>query len=212
MDLSITEPATTLTDYLMAVLAIWFAVNLGRRAAAGSHLRWWSHAFALLAVSSLAGGTFHGFQEALSRGLAVGIWRASLLFAAFSSFATMRAVALQWLGNDRQRLWMRVAALKLTLAAAVITLQPVFLVVIADFGCTMLFAASAGIVGRARSPGAAIALATGIALFVTGAVIQQAHLSPHAAFNHNDLFHAVQILGNACFFLSARFGCLGTRR
>ncbi|NIM69416.1 MAG: hypothetical protein GTN86_02215 [Xanthomonadales bacterium] len=29
-------------------------------------------------------------------------------------------------------------------------------------------------------------------------------LAPHPAFNHNDLFHVIQILGNFMFYLCAR--------
>jgi hypothetical protein len=77
-------------------------------------------------------------------------------------------------------------------------------VVVWDFGATMIFAIVAAAARRERSSRAFRLLASGVGLFAAGAVIQQAGLSPHPAFNHNDLFHVVQILGNACFFLSAR--------
>lgn len=208
---SLTEPATALTDYLMAVLAVCFTVDLGRRAAQRGTTRWWSLAFAFLGASALAGGTFHGFQESLAPRLAQGLWRAGLAAASLTSFATMRAVAMQWLESRRQAVWPGVAAFKLAASLVAGALHPEFVVVLADFGLTTLFALGAGIAGRARNPRAFRALSAGVALFALGALVQQTGLSPRPAFNHNDLFHVIQILGNACFFLSARLALPGNR-
>jgi len=46
--------------------------------------------------------------------------------------------------------------------------------------------------------------AAGLAVSVGGLVIQQGHVSLHPSFNHNDLFHCVQILALLCFFRGAR--------
>ena len=45
--------------------------------------------------------------------------------------------------------------------------------------------------------------AAGLILSVVGLVIQQGHLSIHPSFNHNDLFHCVQIVALCCFFCGA---------
>ncbi len=202
--LTITEPATLLTDYLMAALAVWFALVLGRGISTASHVRWWSLSFVFLATSALTGGSYHGFRDELSSEVAEGLWRVTVATGSLCSFALMRAVALQWLGDGRQGLWKGAAALKLSIALVAGLLRPVFAVVIADLGLTMLFAIGAGVIGRERNTRAFRFLTAGVGLFVAGAVIQQARLSPHPVFNHNDLFHVVQILGNASFFVSAR--------
>jgi hypothetical protein len=46
--------------------------------------------------------------------------------------------------------------------------------------------------------------AAGMILSVIGLAIQQGHLSIHPSFNHNDLFHCVQIVALCCFFWGAR--------
>ncbi len=206
MALTIAEPATTLTDYLMACLAACFAAVLGGRGQGAGHTRWWSRAFAFLAASALAGGTCHGFQGSVPPWVAAGLWRATLAAASLSSYATMRAVALQWLASDRSSFWTRIAVVKLAASLVAGSLRPVFAVVVLDFGLTTPFAACAAIVGRARNPRAFVFLSAGVVLFTAGAMIQQAGLSPHPAFNHNDLSHVLQILGNTCFFLSAWLG------
>ena len=200
------EPATTLTDYLMAALAVVFARHLARAAGVVEHARAWSWAFALLAASALCGGTFHGFRAALAPWAAQALWRLTLALAAGSSFALMRALALQWLGTARRAAWIRVALGKLAIVLAIGLSYPAFSVVVADFGATMLFAAGAGAVGRGRHPRAFLWLTAGVLLFGVGALIQQARLAPHPAFNHNDLFHVIQLLGNTSLFASARSG------
>jgi hypothetical protein len=46
--------------------------------------------------------------------------------------------------------------------------------------------------------------AAGLVVSLGGLVIQQGHLSLHPSFNHNDLFHCVQIVALYCFFRGAR--------
>jgi len=203
---TITEPATLLTDYLMAALAIAFAVILGRRRAAALHARWWSLGFLCLAASALSGGTYHGFHESLPPSVADGLWRGTLVLGSLTSFAVMAAATVQWIAEARHKPWFALAALKLLIAVGVGLLRPDFVLVVVDFGLTCLFATVAGAVARERNPRSFRFLAAGVALFMSGALIQQARLSPHPAFNHNDLFHGVQMLGNVCFFVSARLG------
>jgi len=47
-------------------------------------------------------------------------------------------------------------------------------------------------------------LAAGLLVSVGGLVIQQGHLSIAENFNHNDLFHCVEIAALYCFFRGAR--------
>lgn len=44
----------------------------------------------------------------------------------------------------------------------------------------------------------------GVMLSVAGLVIQQGHVGIATGFNHNDLFHCVQIVALYCFFRGAR--------
>jgi hypothetical protein len=47
-------------------------------------------------------------------------------------------------------------------------------------------------------------LAAGVLVSVAGLVIQQGHISIHPRFNHNDLFHCVQIVSLCCLYKGAR--------
>ena len=45
-------------------------------------------------------------------------------------------------------------------------------------------------------------------LFLAWAMVPQGRVTPAPSFNHNDLFHVIQILGNGCFFVSARLAAV----
>jgi hypothetical protein len=191
----VTEPATALTDFALAALAVFFSTKL-------AHARWWRRSFALCATSALLGGVYHGFHEALPPLTVEALWWMTLVAASLTCFATMRAVIDQWL--ERPGPWIRAARLKLITFLALGVLLPVFEVVIADASLTMVFATVAAILGRRRDPRASRLLLAGVALFVTGALVQQGGGDPRPWFNHNDLFHAIQLVANTFFFLSAR--------
>jgi hypothetical protein len=49
-----------------------------------------------------------------------------------------------------------------------------------------------------------------VALSVLGAGVQASGLALHRQFNHNDLFHVIQLAGSVAFYRGAR--CLRDRR
>jgi hypothetical protein len=53
-----------------------------------------------------------------------------------------------------------------------------------------------------RQPGSP-AIVAGILVSFAAAAIQQAGIAPHAAFNHNDLYHVVQMAGVALLYRGA---------
>jgi hypothetical protein len=201
---AIGEPATLVTDYLMAGIALVFSIDLARRADGQGHVVWWSRAFGLLAAGAFLGGSWHGFHEWLPLSIAGAFWWSTLASTALASFAFMRASALQWLAPGRDELWAWIAGIKLAAVLAAQSMRPDFLVSVLDFAASALFLTVAAGLGRRRQPAAFAFVVAGVGLFAVGVVVQQGGVSPHRRFNHNDLFHVIQGAANACFFLSAR--------
>jgi len=96
------EPATTLTDYLLAIECVAFAVALARDPAAGAVRRWFVVLFASAAAASFAGGSVHGFfpdpQSAVGRSmwlitmLSIGLTAAAMAaIAGYEAFGEKRA-------------------------------------------------------------------------------------------------------------------------
>ena len=141
MELTITEPATLATDWLMAGLALAWALRL--RDDARSDVAEWRRAFAFLALASFAGGAYHGFQALLSASVLDGLWRATLAASALSSLFLLRA-GLDRFGGMRGGPWWRLAQGKFLAALVAGQAWPDFLVVLVDF------AASAALVSCSR--------------------------------------------------------------
>ena len=202
--MTIAEPATLATDYLLAVFTAWLArrLALASRVAewngyierAGAQ-QWWSVAFLATAVAGAAGGTVHGFQQVMAKPLANLLWLATLESLVVAAFAVVSA-AIVLLG------FRRTATFAATFAAAVafgsyglwVVKHPVFLAAIAAYGAA--FAVLLAVRLRARPiDRAGRFLIAGIVVSVVAAAVQQSGWSLHPNFNHNDLYHVVQAVG-----------------
>ena len=133
--MTIYEPATLITDYLLALLAAWCGWRLGRHA--NPSQRWWSRALFLTAGSAVIGGTHHGFGPLLGEGLSVVLWRVALLCIGLTSAAMSLAFVEELAPPARRLLWQRIVWIKFAGFAALGLAFPVFLVAIADYGLVM---------------------------------------------------------------------------
>jgi hypothetical protein len=186
------EPATLLTDYLLSALGAGLAWRL-RRGVAASNLAvvWWSRTLALTGLSAFVAGTYHGFAPNFEPTVSGAWWIVTLLLVNLVSAAMAMSLLHEHAGATPSRAWRALIALKFLTFAAIAVLHPVFVVVIVDYGLTMLGWLAAALAGRRPWRGWILA---GIGLSVIAAIVQQARLAPSPRFNHNDLYHVLQAL------------------
>ena len=200
----ITEPATLITDYLLAMFTGILASRLRRgwrdARADGewdiARWRWWlSMAFAGTAVAGAAGGTVHGFQRALARQWLDVLWIATLESLVAAAFAVIcAAMVIAAISERARRIAMFAAALGFIAYGVTVLRNPVFLAAIVAYGVAFgVLVAVRLSVGPLNADGRL--LLAGVAFSVAAAVIQQSGWSPHRSFNHNDLYHVVQAVG-----------------
>jgi len=198
----ISEPATLLTDLLMAALAcVWF-LRLGRGKAmpiVGD----WRRTFLWLAIASLLGGTYHGFHALLPDPLSVLLWRGTMASAALINAFILLAGSGQF-GAGSQAGWRWFAWTKAATVLVLGQVWPEFLLVLLDAAASLIPVVALALRGLGRTWNARAKFMAGVGLFVAGGVVQALGLAPHPAFNHNDLFHVLQIFGNWMFYLCAR--------
>ena len=191
--MSISEPSTLLTDYLLAAAAFWLAARLAA-ASSGTGSRaqaLWAVAFALGAVAALAGGTVHGFRSWLGPFTGALLWQCALLGSALAGTLLVAGSALVALRGRALRLALGVLAGKLAVELAMISR--------AGFTRDALWAGAVSIVLllaltllRARTDPAPLRwLLLGLVLAGAGLAAQAARLSLHAHFNHNDVCHVL---------------------
>jgi hypothetical protein len=98
------------------------------------------------------------------------------------------------------------ALVKLAVYLWTIATKDAFIVVIADYGTALVAVLVAAWFLRPTGlTPAASWITAGVAVAVVAGVIQWARLAPHPHFNHNDLFHVVQM---ASLYLLYRGGLL----
>ncbi|MEW5983224.1 MAG: hypothetical protein AB1806_12765 [Acidobacteriota bacterium] len=204
----ITEPMTLVTDYVMGTLAALWAVKLLRASAATGSLptRLWGLAFVATAVASFAGGSWHGFIQMMSPGEARALWKMTLIATGIGSAALLASVAMAATTGTLQRVLLVAAAVKLIVYAWWMSSHDDFIFVIYDYGSALL--AVVLLAWWSSSPGVAPAagwIFAGVGVAVVAALIQALGLAPHKHFNHNDLFHVVQMVA---LYLLYRAGLL----
>jgi hypothetical protein len=197
--LGLAEPATTLTDYLLAAVGFGLGLRLLARTEGQRSRALWAASLLATAAAAVAGGTSHGFAPRLGDEALAALWRATygliglanLLILAGAVFAASRPAWRPWL----------LGLLLLRLGAYTVLVLPhrQFRFVVYDYAFTLaaLLALAVERVRRRRPGGGWIA--AGVLVSLAGALVQHGRLAPHPAFNHNDLFHVLQTVG-LCFF------------
>jgi len=204
----ITEPMTMMTDYVMGALAFVLAMRIVGDAAAGRQLsgRLWAAALVMTAVAAFLGGTYHGFIQWMPGAYGRAMWKATLLATGIGSACLLAAAVTAATAGALQRALVAVVVVKLLVYVWTIATKDQFALVIADYGTALLAVAlAAWFIRPSGLTPAAWWITGGVAVAVLAGAIQRAHLAPHVHFNHNDLFHVVQM---ASLYLLYRGGLL----
>jgi hypothetical protein len=185
----LTEPATTLTDVLLALLGLALFVRQRRSGRHGAALF-----FAALAVAAAFGALSHGFLSAAAPAVRQIIWWITLVCtgATAAGLALIGLECLDW-GSTRAR---RLAVLGPTIVFAIVVwFDPRFrLGLMATAAGGVVFAA--GVVRHAgRYPGRGAGLAAlGIGISVVAGILQQRGIALHPVhFDHNATYHVILI-------------------
>ena len=174
--MTIHEPMTLATDYLLTIAAAVFAVRLGRTN------RQWALAFLFTAAGSFFGGTYHGFYPVVSVLTAVVLWKFTVFSIGLASFFLV-------IGSSRKLLL--IALVKLIVYMSWMTTHSEFLWVIIDYGAALLIVGAVHLVRR--GPATPWVLGS-IVASVLAALVQMSRLTLHEHFNHNDLYHVIQLV------------------
>ena len=176
------EPVTMLTDYALGAVSAWLGMRLFKFS------KYWAGAFLALALAAFLGGTWHGFVQS---GL---LWKATLLCVGLASFAMVAGSARLTTQGVLAGVLMTFAALKLAAYSAWMLFHDQFIWVIVDTGSAL---AAVAALHLWRFNGWMLA---GVGASVAAALAQAGGLALHRHFNHNDLYHVVQIAAMLLFY------------
>jgi hypothetical protein len=161
----VSEPATMLTDYALALLAVYFAFSLYHRSL-DRKMSLWIGAFSVIAFAALAGGTAHGFRIPF---------------------------------GENWDLIRRITVFSIALGSALLIVAGIRSAIHPE-----TFDRNARCIGHRW-------LKRAVAISLLGLAVLVLKLSPHPRFNHNDLYHVIQMGGLYCLYRGAvLLGGLGT--
>ena len=190
--MTISEPMTLITDYVLAAVTAWLCFLLFKRHENQASRKLWALAFAALAVGAFLGGTWHGFfQNDL-------IWKATLLSVGVASFAMLAGSAVAALSGAARALVIGFALAKLAVYCAWMLRRDDFIFVVIDTG--IAFAAVAALHLWRFNPW----ILAGVAVSVAAALVQASGFALHEHFNHNDLYHLIQVAAMLALYRGAR--------
>ena len=188
--MTIHEPMTLATDYALGGVTAWLSVLLFKSSHASQRL--WALAFAALALGAFLGGTWHGFvQNNL-------LWKATVLSVGVASFGMMAGSAFATTRSPRRVALIALAAIVLAIYAGWMLFHDEFIFVVID--TAIAFAVVTALhVWRWNGW-----ILLGIAVSVAAALVQASGFAPHPNFNHNDLYHVIQIAAMVLLYRGAR--------
>jgi 4-amino-4-deoxy-L-arabinose transferase-like glycosyltransferase len=190
----ISEPMTVLTDYALAGVTAWLSWLLYRARGGRRARSYWTLAFAALALGALFGGTWHGFAPVFPEIAVVLLWKATVLSIGVASFGMLAGSATATVSPGAANAFAWIATAKLALYSGWTFFRSEYIWVIADTGLALAAVAAlhawSAIRRRDR---ASLWILGGVGVSVLAAAVQAGGFAPHPYFNHNDLYHVIQI-------------------
>ncbi len=195
----ISEPMTLLTDYLLAGISGYAGWILFQRSSNQCSQRAWAIAFFALMLGAFAGGSYHGFFESPV------LWKITLLIIGFSNFFMLAGSLFSTTSKNVCRSLLILSAAKLFIYSGWILYHDEFLTVILDSAASMgVITVLHGLaIVRDRDLGSKWIIG-GVCISIVASIIQASHFAIASGFNHNDLYHVIQIIAVSLFYQGAR--------
>lgn len=204
-----TEQTTAITDLLISVLAVASVTYLKKHGPGGLRGHLWQTVFLLLALAGLLGAIVHGFV--LAETVYYTLWQSTYLVLALLIAAFLLATTRDLLGDARARQALPVLAVIALGFFGYFILDPDNFLPFIVYESTVMVLALAGYLWiglRGDIPGAWWITAS-IAVNIVAAAIQASgsvRVTFVWTFDHNGIFHLVQILAMGLLVYGLRGG------
>jgi len=201
--MTITEPVTMLTDYALAGISLFFSARLFRegRLHRQTSVLLWAAALAVTASASICGGSYHGFVAHLSDLTRFALWKATVYSLGLMSLLMLSSVIVAAVRRPLRDWLLAASALDFVVYAAWMTTHNDFRYVIYDYAPAMVgvLLLQVWAVYR-RSNASAFWIVAGVLVSFVAAGVQQSGFNLHENFNHNDLYHVIQLVALYLFY------------
>ncbi len=204
--MQITEPTTMLTDYLLGLFTVILAVRLFKlnENQQENSILLWAGALVATAIAAFLGGTSHGFALHFSDFAKTAIWKATVYSIGLASFFMLSGTLFAAVANPLRKLLLGLILLKFLVYAGWMVSHDEFKYVIFDYAPAMLGVVLLQLYAYSKwKHKSAVWLISGVLISFSAAGIQMSGFTIHQHFNHNDLFHVIQIGANYLLYRGA---------
>jgi len=197
----ISEPVTMITDYALGAVGAVLGWRLHHDARGDPARTCWALAFGALAVSAFLGGTHHGFATMMSDALYHLSWKVTVIAIGLFNFGMMAGSVLATARNQVRIGLLAFAGAQLALYTAWMLTHDEYRYVVLDSAIAMLVLLLLhGWSAAVRRDGASLWVLAALAVSALAAIFQYQRVALHEHFNHNDLYHLIQIAGMFLFY------------
>lgn len=169
-------------------------------------MRYWALAFWATAAAAFAGGIAHGFADRLSEEALGGfVWKVVVLSIGGASFFFLSGTSQSLCSRRWAKAVHAVALAKFGIYSLWMLSHDDFVYVIYDYLPSLLAVAAIGVWAyRTAGLRAGLRIAQGVAVSLAGALVQMSGFALHRHFNHNDLYHVIQMVGLWLLYIGAK--------
>lgn len=194
------------TDYVLVVLCCFFAWRLWRvgKGVGQASVCSWAAGFACFGLASLAGGTFHGFSMLFSQAALDELWKVTVYAIGLASFFLLTGTFSACIQPPVRRFVILIPYVQLIAYVLWMATHDDFRAAIYDYAFTNLSIGALQIYGGiSRRAVSAPWLIGGVLVSFLAAGAQVNEIALHRHFNHNDLYHVIQMVGMYLFYRGA---------
>lgn len=203
--MTLAEPATLLTDYALAAVCAYLSVKLLTQEPAARPVKLWGVAFAFVALSALAGGTWHGFAANLDAQMLAALWKITVYAIGVFDLLMVAGTVSATIPRRAQRWIMLIVGLKFLLYAAWMAGHDAFVYVVLDSaGAMVVLLLLHGYSAYVQGDRASLWIVAAVLVSALAATVQASGFALHRHFNHNDLYHVIQIAAMVAFYRGGR--------
>ena len=196
------EPTTTLTDYAIFLLGLYFSWK--------TYLVWesqgslfhllWGGSFLSVAISGFLGGTSHGFGPKFESVIKKILWRLTLIFVGITGLLLAMSAATFFISEGTKLAMFVTAGALLIVYFFRIKKDDAFRSAVSFYLPLVLLSLILFLIVFYNGRTGALLIAIGLIVSLAAAGVQRSGLILHQHFNHNDLYHVVQMLGMVLMF------------
>jgi hypothetical protein len=158
-------------------------------------------AFLALAAAAFLGGTHHGFAPLMGEIAAALLWKLTVIAIGIFSFGTVAGSACATVRGPLRAALLTVTGIQLAVYSAWMLGHDEYRYAVFDTTAAMLtLVALHTYAAISRRDGAWYWILGGVALSAVAAAAQFFHVALHEHFNHNDLYHVIQIAAMTLFY------------